>query len=97
MPSQISLHSEPEKDEPMRILAGCLTKMECQPLQRPQGTGDDPFGIDNLTSESSHLNNRNIHLEGILPNKFEGDRVKTLPFLTQFKRFMLMNHQTMIT
>jgi hypothetical protein len=46
--------------------------------------------------ESSHPDNRNIHLEGIPPNKFEGDRAKTLPFLTQFKRFMLMNHCTTI-
>jgi hypothetical protein len=80
----------------MRIPAGCSTEMEHQPLQRPQGTGDDPFGIDDLDLESSHPNNRNIHLEGIPPNKFEGDRVKTLPFLTQFKCFMLMNHHVMI-
>jgi hypothetical protein len=80
----------------MRIPAGHLTETEHQPLQRPQGTGDDPFGVDDLTSESSHLDNKNIHLEGIPPNKFEGDRVKTLPFLTQFKQFMLMNHCTMI-
>jgi hypothetical protein len=69
----------------MRIPAGHLTKTEHQPLQRPWGTRDDPFGIDNLDSESSHPNNKNIHLKGIPPNKFEGDRVKTLPFLTQFK------------
>jgi hypothetical protein len=31
-PSRISMHSEPEKDEPMRIQAGRLTKTECQPL-----------------------------------------------------------------
>jgi hypothetical protein len=46
--------------------------------------------------ESSHPNDRNICLEGILPNKFEGDRAKTLPFLTQFKQFMLMNCHAMI-
>jgi hypothetical protein len=46
--------------------------------------------------ESSHLDDRNVCLEGIPPNKFEGDRAKTLPFLTQFKRFMLMNHHTTI-
>jgi hypothetical protein len=90
-PSQISLHSEPEKDEPMRIPAGHSTETECQPLQKPQGTGDNPFGINNLTSKTSHSSDNNICLEGIPPNKFEGDRAKTVPFLTQFKRFMLMN------
>jgi hypothetical protein len=90
-PSRASLHSEPERDKPMRIPAGQSTKTEHQSPQRPQGTGDDPFGIDNLTSETSHSSNNNIHLEGIPPNKFEGDRAKTVPFLTQFKRFMLMN------
>jgi hypothetical protein len=73
-----------------------LTKMECQPPQRPWGTGDDPFGVDDLDLESSHSDDRNVHLEGIPPNKFEGDRAKTLPFLTQFKWFMLMNCCTMI-
>jgi hypothetical protein len=46
--------------------------------------------------ESLHPDDKNIHLEGIPPNKFEGDRAKTIPFLTQFKRFMLMNHCAMI-
>jgi hypothetical protein len=81
----------------MRIPAGHLTETECQPPRRLQGTGDDPFGVNDLTSESSHLNNKNIHLEGIPPNKFEGDRPKTLPFLTQFKQFMLMNCHATIT
>jgi hypothetical protein len=80
----------------MRILAGCSTKMECQPLQRPWGTGDDPFGIDDLASEASHPSDNNMHLEGIPPNKFKGDRAKTVPFLTQFKRFMLMNQHAVI-
>jgi hypothetical protein len=70
--------------------------MECQPPWRPQGTRDDPFGVKDLALEPLHPDDRNIHLEGILPNKFEGDRAKTLPFLTQFKWFMLMNHHTMI-
>jgi hypothetical protein len=90
-PSHASLHSKPEKDKPMRIPAGHWTKTEHQPLQRPQGTGDDLFGIDDLASEASHPSDNNVHLEGIPPNKFKGDRAKTVPFLTQFKRFMLMN------
>jgi hypothetical protein len=80
----------------MRIQAGRSTETERQPLRRPRGTGDDPFGVDDLTSESSHLDDKNVCLEGIPPNKFEGDRAKTLPFLTQFKCFMLMNHRTTI-
>jgi hypothetical protein len=91
-PSHASIHTVPERDEPMRIPAGRSTKTEWQPLCRPRGTGDDPFGIDDLDSESSYDKDTNIHLEGIPSNKFEGDRVKTLPFLTQFKQFMLMNH-----
>jgi hypothetical protein len=85
MPSQASTHSEPEKDEPMRILAGHSTETEHQPPRRPWGTGDDPFGVNDLKSESSHPDERNVHLEGIPPNKFEGERAKTLSFLTQFK------------
>jgi hypothetical protein len=91
MPSRASIHTEPERDEPMKIPAGHSTKTECQPPQRPRGTGDDPFGVNDLDSESSHPDDRNVRLEGIPPNKFEGDRAKTLPFLTQFKWFMLMN------
>jgi hypothetical protein len=30
-------------------------------------------------------------LEGIAPNKYEGDRGKTIAFLTQFKQYILMN------
>jgi hypothetical protein len=90
--SLASIHTEPERNEPMRIPAGHSTKTEHQPPQRPRGTGDNPFGVDDLDSESSHPDDRNVHLEGIPPNKFEGDRAKTLSFLTQFKWFMLMNH-----
>jgi hypothetical protein len=90
-PSRISLHSELPRDELTRIPAGRSTETERQPPRRPRGTGDDPFGVDDLDSESSHSDDRNVRLEGIPPNKFEGDRAKTLPFLTQFKRFMLMN------
>jgi hypothetical protein len=75
----------------MRIPAGCSTEMECQSPQRPQGTRDDPFGVDNLNLKPLHSSDNNVYLEGIPPNKFEGDRAKTLPFLTQFKQFMLMN------
>jgi hypothetical protein len=96
-PSHISFHSKLKKDEPMRIPAGHSTEMKCQPPQRLSETRDDPFGINDLASETSHPDDKNICLEGIPPNKFEGDRVKTLPFLIQFKWFMLINcHSTIV-
>ena len=36
-------------------------------------------------------------LEGITPNKFKEDRGKTLTFLTQFKWYILMNYDMLIT
>jgi hypothetical protein len=41
--SQVSMHSEPERDELMRIPAGQSTETECQPPRRLRGTGSDPF------------------------------------------------------
>jgi len=38
-------------------------------------------------------NDKGRRLEGIHPDKFEGDRSKTRRFLNQFNRFMLMNHK----
>jgi hypothetical protein len=81
----------------MRVPAGCLTKTECQPLQRPWRTEDNPFGVEDLTSEHPYSSNNNMHLEDTPLNKFKGDKAKTVPFLTQLKRFMLMNHCMVIT
>ena len=36
-------------------------------------------------------------LEGITSNKYEGDRGKTIAFLTQFKWYTLINHDASIT
>jgi len=47
------------------------------PPRRPQGTGDDPFGFKNLLDEPKKTNNKGQRLEGIHPDKFEGDRSKT--------------------
>jgi hypothetical protein len=95
-PSHASIYTKPERDEPMRIPTGRFIEMEQQPPWRPRGTEDDPFGINDLDSKSSYDKDMNICLKGIPPNKFEGDRAKTLSFLTQFKWFMLMNCQATI-
>jgi len=63
------------------------------PRRRPQGTGDDPFGLENLLDEPERTNDKGRRLEGIHPDKFEGDRSKTRRFLNQFNRFMLMNRK----
>jgi len=61
------------------------------PPRRPKGTRDDPFGLDDLLDEPERTNDKGRQLEGIHPDKFEGDRSKTRRFLNQFNRFMLMN------
>jgi len=63
------------------------------PPRRPRGMGDDPFGLDDLLDEPERTNDKGRHLEGIHPDKFEGDRSKTRRFLNQFNRFMLMNRK----
>ena len=47
------------------------------PPRRPKGTGDDPFGLNDLMDEPERMNNKGHRLEGIHPDKFEGDRSKT--------------------
>ena len=60
----------------------------------PRGTGDDPFGLGNLAGGLA--DDKPVRLEGIPPDRFEGDRAKTHQFLTQFKRFMMMNRRSAI-
>ena len=71
--------------------------MACQPSRppphHPRGTGDDPFGLENLYDEPERTNDKGCWLEGIHPDKFEGDHSKTRRFLNQFNRFMLMNRK----
>ena len=43
--------------------------------------------------EPERTNDKGRRLEGIHPDKFEGDRSKTRRFLNQFNRFMLMNRK----
>jgi len=61
------------------------------PPRQPRGTGDNPFGFEDLLDEPKRTNNKGCRLEGIHPDKFEGNRSKTRRFLNQFNRFMLMN------
>jgi len=63
------------------------------PPRHPRGTGDDPFGLNDLLDEPERTNDKGCRLEGIHPDKFEGDRSKTRRFLNQFNRFMLMNRK----
>jgi hypothetical protein len=56
----------------------------------PKGTGDDPFGVDNLCDDSS-VHEKYLRIKGIPPDKFNRDWAKMHQFLTQFKRFMMMN------
>jgi len=46
------------------------------PPCRPRGTGDDPFGFEDFLDETEK-DNKGCRLEGIHPDKFEGDRSKT--------------------
>ena len=59
------------------------------PPHCPWETGDDPFTMGDLDEEERPKSNG--WLEGNPPDRFTGDRNKTNKFLTQFKRFMLMN------
>ena len=49
------------------------------PYCYPKGTGDDPMQLNNLRNDSDA---KDIRLKGIPPNRFEGDRSKTVGFLT---------------
>src|ERR1700748_2232600 len=73
------------------------TTHQIPPLPRqPRGTGDDPFGITDLSSEEDKKKDQGGRLEGDPPAFFEGDRSKTIAFLAEFKRFMMMNRKATI-
>jgi Retrotransposon gag protein len=42
------------------------------------------------------IGKNNVRLQGIPPEKFTGERGHTIPFLTKFKRFILMNRDAAI-
>ena len=62
-----------------------------KPPCRPHSTGDDPFTLENLPLDDKE--DKAHRLEGIHPNKFNGDRSQTTRFLATFNRFMLMNYR----
>jgi len=62
-----------------------------KPPRRPCGTGDDPFTFENLPQEDKE--DKACRLEGIHPDKFNGDHSQTTRFLAAFNRFMLMNYR----
>ena len=63
--------------------------------QRPRGTGDDPFTFGDLPDKDKDDKGR--RLEGIHPDKYNGDRSQTMRFLNTFNRFMLMNYKADIS
>jgi hypothetical protein len=80
-------HSEPEQDDVMREKSSTAKgKDPCC----PKGTGDNPFGIWDL-SQDSKKNSPGGRLEGNPPEKFSGDRSDTSDFLMCFKQFMSLN------
>jgi len=66
-----------------------------KPPHQPRGTGDDPFTFKNLPQDDKE--DKACQLEGIHPDKFNGDRSQTTRFLATFNRFMLMNYRADIT
>jgi len=61
-----------------RMRSSRTARQPSKPLpRRPRGTGDDPFGLNDLSDEPERTNDKGRRLEGIHPDKFEGDRSKT--------------------
>ena len=58
---------------------------------RPRGTGDDPFTFGNLLDEDK--NDKARRLEGIHPDKYNGDQSQMTRFLSTFNQFMPMNYK----
>jgi retrotransposon gag protein len=83
----MEVHSEPEQDEGMRE---CLSTAKGKNPRHPRGTGDDPFGIWDL-SEGMEKPTQGGLLEGNPLEKFYGDRNDTSDFLMRFKQFMSLN------
>jgi len=53
-----------------------------KPPCRPHGTGDNPFSLENLPQDDKE--DKACRLEGIHPDKFNGDRSQTSRFLATF-------------
>jgi len=53
-----------------------------KPPRPPRGTGDDPFSLKNLPKDDKE--DKAHRLEGIHPDKFNGDHSQTTRFLATF-------------
>jgi len=71
----------------MRLSQTAYDKPPCWPCS----TGDNPFTLENLLQDDKE--DKACQLEGIHPDKFNGDRSQTTRFLAAFNRFMLMNYR----
>jgi len=87
--------SEEVIDVPFGSFAIRSSQTERGALRRPNGTGDDLFTLTDLWPAPNK--DDCSQLEGSPPDRFEGDRGKTLTFLARFKGFMLMNRRATIT
>ena len=87
---------EPEDKDPFRSfgIRSLCTACGKDPHQL-QGTGDDPFTFGDLPDKDK--DDKGCHLEGIHPDKYNGDRSQTTRFLNTFNQFMLMNYKADIT
>jgi len=52
-------------------------------LRQPQGTGDDPFSLTDLPEDKNNEDKAH-RLEGIHPDKYNGDHAQTTRFLAAF-------------
>ncbi len=86
--------SEPEEDKPMPIRS--LETFRGRGPRKPHGDGDDPFTIADLDNDEEK-DTKHRRLEGNPPKAFDSNQAQTIRFLTQFKRFMLMNRKADIT
>ena len=62
-----------------------------KPPHQPWGTRDDPFTFGNLLDKDK--DNKGHCLEGIHPDKYNGDWSQMIRFLNTFNQFMLINYK----
>ncbi len=84
-----SVHSHVERDD---MMPKCSSTAKGK---RPQGTGNDPFGITDLNTTMDQP--RWGRLEGNPPEKFNGEQNNTNDFLMRFHQFMSLNRDAAIT
>jgi Retrotransposon gag protein len=90
-----SIQSKVEQDDEMPAPVDRSSKSEHERPRKPRATGDDPFRLEDLMVGPPG-GDANIGLEGIPPDRFEGDKARSMAFLTRFKGFMIMNRNASI-